>query len=240
MAETEDSGRKKWFPLESNPDVMNAYVQSLGLDVTQYSFHDVLSVEEWALDMVPKPVKAVVFLYPISAVQETHREEESARIEGEGQTVSDKVYYMRQYVGNACGTVGILHALCNAKDTLPIESGSYVERFYETTKSMTPHDIAVYLEGDEEIEQSHGAAADQGQSEQKDLEESVDTHFVCFSCVDGHLYELDGRKKFPINHGPCTEEELLPRSAEVIQQFMQRDPAEMRFTITALAANAED
>src|SRR3546814_1897209 len=24
---------------------------------------------------------------------------------------SDKVYYMRQYVGNACGTVGILHAL---------------------------------------------------------------------------------------------------------------------------------
>ena len=25
--------------------------------------------------------------------------------------VSEKVYYMRQYVGNACGTVGILHAL---------------------------------------------------------------------------------------------------------------------------------
>jgi ubiquitin carboxyl-terminal hydrolase L3 len=41
-------------------------------------------------------------------------------------------------------------------------------------------------------QQSHGAAADQGQSEQKDLEESVDTHFICFSCVDGHLYELDG------------------------------------------------
>jgi hypothetical protein len=41
---------------------------------------------------------------------------------------------------------------CNAKDTLPIESGSYLDRFYEATKSMTAHDIAVYLEGDEEIE----------------------------------------------------------------------------------------
>lgn len=54
------------------------------------------------------------------------------------------------------------------------------------------------------------------------------------------LFASRSRKQFPINHGPCTEDQLLPRAAEVIQTFMQRDPAEMRFTITALAANAED
>lgn len=33
--------------------------------------------------------------------------------------------------------------------------------------------------------------------------------YVSCSHVDGHLYELDGRKKFPINHGPTTQATLL-------------------------------
>ena len=35
-------------------------------------FHDVLSSEDWALAMVPKPVKPVVFLYPINDVVRNH------------------------------------------------------------------------------------------------------------------------------------------------------------------------
>lgn len=70
----------------------------------------------------------------------------------------------------------------------------------------------------------------EGSSERQ---EDVDTHFVCFSCVDGHLYELDGRKTGPINHGECNEDELLSKAVEVIKGFMARDPEEMRFTIVA-------
>ena len=36
---------KKWLPLESNPDVLNDFSKKLGLDTSQYSFHDVYGLD---------------------------------------------------------------------------------------------------------------------------------------------------------------------------------------------------
>ena len=36
---------KKWLPLESNPDVLNDFSKKLGLDTSQYSFHDVYGMD---------------------------------------------------------------------------------------------------------------------------------------------------------------------------------------------------
>ena len=57
---------KRWFPLESNPEVMSKYVAELGLDTSVYEFHDVFSTEDWALSMVPRPVVAVLLLFPLT------------------------------------------------------------------------------------------------------------------------------------------------------------------------------
>lgn len=58
--------------------------------------------------------------------------------------------------------------------------------------------------------------------------------------MDGCLYELDGRKSCPINHGPCTQETLLEGATNVVKKFMERDPDEVRFTIIALAATLDE
>ena len=47
-----------------------------------------------------------------------YEEEEEARINSSGQVVSANVYFMKQSIGNACGTVGLLHALGNCADKL--------------------------------------------------------------------------------------------------------------------------
>ena len=36
---------KKWLPLESNPEVLNDFAASLGLDVAQFAFHDVFGLD---------------------------------------------------------------------------------------------------------------------------------------------------------------------------------------------------
>jgi ubiquitin carboxyl-terminal hydrolase L3 len=168
---------KKWFPLESNPAVMNSYCERMGLKIDCFSFQDVFSTEEWALSMIAQPVLGVLMLFPIKEESEQYADEESTRIEENGQVVSVNVYYMKQYVGNACGTVGILHAIGNAKNRLLIEPNSYLENFFNVTSTMSPDDIAAYLENDREIELTHEAAAAEGQSDQ-DID--VNNHFVCF------------------------------------------------------------
>lgn len=204
---------KQWFPLESNPEVMNTYVEKMGLDVSKYSFHDVFSTEDWALEMVPRPVVGVVMLYPITPASEKNAEEEHKKIDSDGQVVSSNTYFMKQTVGNACGTVGILHAIGNARNILSIAKDSYLEKFFSNTETLEADAIADYLESDDEIEAVHEAAATEGQSEQP---EEVNTHFVSFrydhvvmfmsssfslyscffhfflsnSVVDGHLYQF--------------------------------------------------
>lgn len=226
---------KQWFPLESNPTVMNSYLEKLGLNTSNYSFHDVFSTEDWALEMVPPPVLAVLLLFPVSEKSEHHRLLEDDSIVANGQVVSPNVYYMKQTICNACGTIGLLHAVGNIYKTHSdaVEAGSYLAKFFEKTKSMTPDAIAEYLEGDEEIEETHVEAAAEGQSEQVEDVNDVDNHFICFVQVDGCLYELDGRKSFPINHGPSSGDTLLADACRVIRSFMDRDPEELRFTTVA-------
>lgn len=170
---------KQWFPLESNPQIMTAYVKNLGVDMSTLGFHDVLSTEDWALEMVPQPVLGVLMLFPIKDDTEQFRLEEKERIEREGQTISPNCYYMKQTVGNACGTVGILHCLLNCKDQLVLQPNAYIEKFLTATLAMTPDERAEYLNNDDEIEVAHETAASEGQSEQVNAE--VDTHFICFT-----------------------------------------------------------
>ena len=42
------------------------YIAGLGFPTIMYKFVDVLSTDDWALEMVPGPAKAVMLLFPIS------------------------------------------------------------------------------------------------------------------------------------------------------------------------------
>jgi len=221
-------------------DVMNTYIQKMGADTSNLQFCEVLSMEDWALEMVPQPCHAVIMLFPIKDTSEEYKRAQSKRIAEEGQIVSPNVKWIKQNIGNACGTIGILHALSNLwnPDSLTLASGSYLSKFMSDTKSMTGAEIATYLdseEGGDELEEVHQHACTEGQTETPSANTSVDTHFVCFSMKDGHLYELDGRQDGPINHGECTPDSLLANAVNVVKGYMERDPGEVRFTIVALA-----
>jgi len=180
---------KKWYPLESNPDTINKYAESLGLNLKEYCFQDVLCLEDWALEMIPKPIASILFLYPLSS-------DDSKEIIGSKSSSSYPPFYMKQLIENSCGTIALLHSIINAQISGYdiIEEKSYFQNFINNIDKLNPNEIGEYLVNDEVIDTFQHAASAQGQSAQVSINEDVDTHFICFNCIGDSLFELDGRK----------------------------------------------
>jgi ubiquitin carboxyl-terminal hydrolase L3 len=186
---------KTWLPLESNPGVMTSYLGKLGLNTDKYAFVDVFSTEDWALDMVPRPVLAVLMLFPITAESESYSHHQQQQIKATGQVLSPNVRFIKQTIGNACGTIGLLHAATNgavsAADLIKT-TDCFLSSFANTLQTQTIDEVAQSLESDQVLETAHETAAEDGNTAVPTINEEVDMHFVCFAHVDGHLYELGG------------------------------------------------
>lgn len=227
MAETASSA-KRWLPLEANPDVMNQFLWGLGVPPGEAECNDVYGFDEELLEMVPKPVLAVLFLYPLTPESEQERLQQNSI----KQDPCDGVYFMRQTVGNACGTIGLLHAIGNVTSEIKLVEGSFLDRFYKSTASMDPMERALYLENDREMEVAHSDAVAAGETEASD---NVNDHFICFACVNGQLYELDGRKTAPVSHGPSSPTSLLQDAAKVIKGMIAKNPNSVNFNVIAIS-----
>ncbi|XP_047981290.1 ubiquitin carboxyl-terminal hydrolase 3-like [Salvia hispanica] len=219
---------KRWLPLEANPDVMNQFIWGLGVSPDEAECFDVYGLDDELLAMVPQPVLAVLFLYPITPKSEEERiqQDSSTKVSSGGP------YFMKQTVGNACGTVGLLHAVGNVTSEIKLVEGSYLDKFFKDTANMDASQRAKFLESDREMEDAHSVAATAGETEASD---NVDTHFICFTCVNGQLYELDGRRAGPVSHGASSSNTILQDAAKVIQMFIQKNPDSINFNVIAIS-----
>lgn len=221
-----------WVPLESNPEVMTKFLHKLGVP-KKWSVLDVYGLETDLLAIVPRPVLAVILLYPTKTEKTEEDKTESKDSKGDAL---DSVYHMKQYISNACGTIALLHSVANNLDVIQLEDG-FLKKFLDETKGLSYTERGEHLEKAQGIIDTHMESAQEGQTEAPGEDIEVYHHFVAFVHKDGSLYELDGRKPAPINHGSTTPESLLDDAARVCKEYMERDPTEVRFTVVALAAN---
>ena len=99
---------------ENNPEVMSTLVHKLGLS-TALSFHDVFSIEDPdLLAFVPRPASALLLVFPVSRSYELFRmQEDEKKTEYEGKGSDEPVLWYKQTIRNACGLIGLLHAVSN-------------------------------------------------------------------------------------------------------------------------------
>ncbi|KAG0299971.1 Ubiquitin carboxyl-terminal hydrolase isozyme L3 [Dissophora globulifera] len=233
----EVKNRIRWLPLESNPE----YVRDLGIPAP-WRYADVMGLDEELLAFVPQPVHALILLFPVTPKYEEYRKEEQQRIERQGQTVSPNVVFYPQTITNACGTMGVLHSIANNwahGGSLRLQEDGIIEKFLKKTVDLSPAERAKALEEDKALARVHESHASSGQTETPDLADDVDLHYVCLIERDGSLYELDGNKPYPINHGNTSKDTFLIDAINVAKEFVKRDPDNLNFSVIA-ATTAED
>ncbi|KAG5502747.1 hypothetical protein JKF63_04514 [Porcisia hertigi] len=229
-----------WFPLESNPDVMNGYIHTLGLKNPLVQFVDVYGLSDELLSMVPTPVHAFLLVYPICEATEKRIAELQDAQQDEVAEIrkAHPFFFTRQLVPNACGTIAILHSLMNNRDKLgEILPGSVLDDAVEKEEvaAADPKVIGALIAGDEKIATAHAAAALEGATENQDIHANINLHFVCFIHAGGRCIELDGRKENPTLHGECDDNAKFVRAAAAaIKERMQLHPDSYEFGITAL------
>jgi ubiquitin carboxyl-terminal hydrolase L3 len=109
-----DQGSVAFIPLEANPQLMTSLIHKLGVSQA-LQMHDVFSLTEpELLSFIPRPALALLLVFPVSAVYESHRLAEDSLVDDyKRKGDAEPVLWWRQTIRNACGLMGLLHAVAN-------------------------------------------------------------------------------------------------------------------------------
>lgn len=229
--------------IENNPEVMSHLVHKLGLS-RSFGFTDVYSIDDPdLLAFVPRPAHGLLLVFPVSPTYEASRvAEDSSLPEYTGSGPSEPAMWFKQTIRNACGLIGLLHAVSNGEPRKNITPGSDLDQLLKTAESLPPIQRADLLYESKALESAHADAAKLGDTEAPQAEDNVDLHFVAFvKGEDGRLWELDGRRKGPLERGRLADDEdvLSEKALDLgVRRFLKIEKEggnpDLRFSLVSL------
>jgi ubiquitin carboxyl-terminal hydrolase L3 len=242
FAESGQSGSTAWLPLESNPEVLNEFAKKVGM-VDSVEF-----VDYYGPGVLEQRAMAFLLLFPCSDAISEFRLHQDAEIQ---QTPnyhdrSSHMCFVEQVedFGNACGTIGCLHVCLNTQgamdDTTPLG------KFRKSASTKNPQERGMLLHQTDAFKSVSDTAAvsSDAQTSCPDRDgPDLDHHFVAFvwDAKTEHIFELDGTKDGPIDHGPSSPETFEEDAWEVIQSnYFQVEPDSLEFSLMALVNKTEE
>ncbi|KAJ0304792.1 hypothetical protein COL5a_004281 [Colletotrichum fioriniae] len=235
---------KAFIPLESNPKVFNELIAALGASPNLH-FQDVFTLDDPTF--LPPKILALILVFPTTPTYEARLTAEDAGAKDwmvEHDEEDEDAVWFKQTINNACGLYAVLHALANGRAKDFLTPGSLLDNLLSITAPMDPAQAAMVLEGSTELEDAYAAIATKGDTAApQSAEDEVYFHYICFvkSPDTGHLYELDGDRKGPVDRGIPDEAEkvdLGPKSVDIVRNFIRQGGEDIGFSLLALTEEA--
>ncbi|XP_056304093.1 ubiquitin carboxyl-terminal hydrolase BAP1 isoform X1 [Danio aesculapii] len=210
---------KGWLELESDPGLFTLLVEDFGVKGVQ--------VEE-IYDLQSKcqsPVYGFIFLF--KWIEERRSRRKVSTLVDETSVIDDDIvndmFFAHQLIPNSCATHALLSVLLNCSG---VELGMTLSRMKAFTKGFNPESKGYAIGNAPELAKAHNSHA---RPEPRHLPEkqngisAVRTmeafHFVSYVPIKDRLFELDGLKAYPIDHGPWGEdEEWTDKARRVIME----------------------
>ena len=127
------------------------------------------------------------------------------------------------------------------------EPNSDLAKLVQDAIPLSPQARADLLYESEALESAHQSAAGGGDTSAPDAEDNIDLHYVCFvKSQDNNLWELDGRRKGPLNRGKLSADEdvLSDKALDLgVRSFLKRESeaggGDLRFSLITLAESLD-
>ncbi|XP_031552298.1 ubiquitin carboxyl-terminal hydrolase BAP1-like [Actinia tenebrosa] len=196
----------EWRELESDPGIFTLLIEEFGVKGAQ--------VEE--IYDLSKPMKGTVygFIFLFKWIEERRSRRKIQPLDEsfvEDQDIVNDIFFAQQVIPNSCATHALLSVLLNCPH---VDLGDTVSKLKEFSKNFNPENKGYVIGNLPELAMTHNKFA---RPEAKQLPEKTNSlssvrameafHFVSYVPIKGRLFELDGLKPYPIDHGPWGEHE---------------------------------
>uniref|UniRef100_A0A0B7A293 Ubiquitin carboxyl-terminal hydrolase n=1 Tax=Arion vulgaris TaxID=1028688 RepID=A0A0B7A293_9EUPU len=195
---------KGWLELESDPGLFTLLLEDFGVNGVQ--------VEE--IYDLQKPIEGPVygFIFLFRWIEERRSRRKTTEVENfvTDMEAVNNIFFAQQIIPNSCATHALLSVLLNCDNKVKL--GKTLNLIKEFTESMSPEDKGYAIANMPELARVHNSFArpetskpvpekQSGLSSVRAMD-SETFHYVSYVPIHGHLFELDGLKPHPIDHGP--------------------------------------
>jgi len=150
-----------------------------------------------------------------------------------------EVFFAKQVINNACATQAIISVLLNIQNP-EINIGDTLTQFKDFTSAFDPALKGMSLTNADRLREVHNSFARQNMFEfdSKIPEKDDDVyHFVAFVPFKGRVYELDGLKPGPIDHGSYTDDWITVVRPILQNRIAKHAATEITFNLMAVVGD---
>ena len=211
-----------WLELDSDPGLFTLLLEDMGVLGTQVE--EIYDLQREPLVDSGANCLGAIFLFRWIEDRRSRRkmvDEEDLYVRDEKEVNS--MFFAQQIIPNSCATHALISILLNCPQ---LELGSTLTNLRCHVAGMSPENKGLAIGNCPELAMAHNShAVPRARRRQDRAKEHVPGtryttseafHFVSYVPINGRLFELDGLKKFPVDHGPILGNDWTEKLREVI------------------------